>query len=258
MKNDVNAKGKEANTIPVTVVQNNCRDGLRILQLHRKSEFSNTSNSGTTSYHIPLVEATEFVSRTEVAKKYIMECEKATLSSSKKRPGKGSFSKFVPEGKALITCEAAGELNELRSVPAIFEQSFNYKYCDYPIYGAFSRVQLDNDYKLMGLTVVSPLDKKFQGLECEPKLNSEEVLDKVKDIAGYDKVQEQWSKEPSIKWYFDANIGKWRLSYIVEGILKHNDRKGEKRAFGQFSRRVFNYIIDATSGELITEIPTSR
>jgi hypothetical protein len=258
MKTDANGKRDEAETIPVTVVQNKSKNGLRTLQLHRRSKFSAQPNLESTSYQIPLVEASEPVSCTEVARKYIMECEKVTSNHSKKHSEKVSPSRFVAEEVTKISCEAAGELSKLRSTPGIFEQSFNYRYRDYPIYGAFSRVQLDDDCKLMGLTVVSPVDKTFQGLELALEMDSREVLEKVKDLAGYDKVPEQWSKEPSIKWFFDSHSSKWRLSYIVEGVLKRNSKREGEKVFGQFSLRVVNYIIDAKNGDLITEIPVSR
>jgi hypothetical protein len=259
MKIDESGNSTKVETIPITVVQNNYRGGYRTLQLHRQSESGASSQSITPTYNVPLVTTSELGSHKEIAKKYLVECKEITTPSSQQPSKKGFMSRLV-SGKKIkpITCEAVGDLHKLRNVPPIYEQSFSYKYCNYPIHGAFSRVQLDTDYKLMGLTLVSPLDKNFQGLECDPQLKSGEALEIVRNIAGYDEIPEQWSANPSLKWYFNSSSGEWRLSYIVEGVLQRKDKSTGKKILGQFLFRVMKYVIDANSGDLIEAVPMSR
>jgi hypothetical protein len=264
---DYGGKNKEdLKTIPMEVVQDTPRNGLRTLRLSRRQDYPHSQKQHIIRKVLPI----EWIDpgsseywESEFALKYLLKCESISENFSQTENSSSDQRDEKISLKPINNNKFAYKQN-----PPIFEHTFVYSYCDYPLYGAFSRVQLSSDSGLLAATIVSPIDRDFEGLSCHPQKTIEDIFKKVKELANYgnDPIPAESEKPPTIKWYFDPACSGWRLAYIVDGIVKRarkNDCKQENDKINEkgsnFSPiEVVDYIIDATTGAFITEIRLNR
>jgi Zn-dependent metalloprotease len=128
------------------------------------------------------------------------------------------------------------------TVAVKFRQTLN----TIPIYGSLVTVEMSSDNKLISLnsamgepTDVSPV----------AKVSPADAIAAVKKYGDSKKNVE--NAVPRINFYYDQKIAKWRLVYILEDIPVIPS-KGQ-----DIHRWVMDYIVDAHTGKVVSELPRS-
>jgi hypothetical protein len=265
---------KKFHRIPVDVIQDDYRsgDGLVTLQLCRPSK--DQQHRQGRQAQLPTPRSSTSSTKQGIAREYLLCCEKISEKEPIKSSDKAdriksdkhqslepamSAARPINSVEATISSDPVGDVYKLayENTPLIYEQTFDYKYCNNPIHGAFGKIQLDPDSNILGATVVAPRAIDFQSLGCsESRVSEEKVLDKVRELAGHETVPKEW-RNPPIKWCFDSKKSKWRLAYIVEGVMKQGDGKIDRthrQHFGISFIEIVDYIMSAEDGTCITEV----
>jgi Zn-dependent metalloprotease len=130
------------------------------------------------------------------------------------------------------------------TVTVKFRETMN----DIPIYGSLVTVELDKDNGLVSLhsaigepTSVSPIAK------VSPS-------DATTAVKKYGKLEKNLDNTvPHLHYYYDSEAGKWRLVFIFEDVPV----KPPKGQTDGIRERLMDYIVDAQTGKVISELPAS-
>jgi Zn-dependent metalloprotease len=117
-----------------------------------------------------------------------------------------------------------------------------------PIYGSLVTVELDNDNKLVSL---SSAMGEPSGVSPIAKASPADALEAVKKYGDLKKNLE--NAVPRIYFYYDPKIAAWRLVYVLEDIPVVPPRGHN----GHILRRVMDYVVDAHTGKVVSELPRS-
>jgi len=112
-----------------------------------------------------------------------------------------------------------------------------------PVYGSLVTVELDESNKLLGIN--SALGTP-QSVSPVARISPAEALKAVKAYPGYTKDLDKIV--PRLNYYFDRVASKWRLVFILEDVPVVSRTKGR-------SPVLMDYVVDAHSGKVVTEIP---
>jgi Zn-dependent metalloprotease len=130
------------------------------------------------------------------------------------------------------------------TVTVKFRQTLN----KVPIYGSLVTVELDKDNSLVGLnsamgepTDVSPV----------AKVSPSDAVAAVNKYGDFKKDLE--NIVPRLYYYFDQGTVKWRLVYILEDVPVTRP-KGKDI---DFAARMMDYVVDAHTGKVVSELPRS-
>jgi Zn-dependent metalloprotease len=159
-------------------------------------------------------------------------------------------SKSVPALTAPKDGEATSDFKSLgtETVPLTgttnvkFRQSLN----NIPIYGSLVTVELDDDNNLVSMN--SSLGEP-QGVSAVAKIAPAEA---VKTVAKLPQVRNVDGIVPALYFYFDAARSKWRLVFILEDVPVSHPNDAVKPG-PQWS----DFIVDAQTGSVVTELPRS-
>ena len=179
-------------------------------------------------------------------------------------------SEHVPEFEAA---EVSGEGSEFKliateAVPLTGTQTvkFSQQYRKTPVYGALVTVELDKKNELVSIN--SALSEPTN-VDAVASVSPADALRRVRERAGYAS-NEHLDATPRLYYYFDRPAQRWRLVYITRDVprLKAPDAPAADApppspalARHRHARRmpqIFDYVVDAHSGELVAELPRSQ
>jgi large subunit ribosomal protein L13 len=215
----------QAKTRTMAVIREKEESGYIKLTLHSKLPDVVGLSNKTISIQ-PVIN--ESLSNEEISRRYLQEVTKYRLSGN------------LYEWKSFDT----GEIEFTKTWIAKFQQYYR----DIPIYGTLASVEIDQDKNLVMMSLTSgqiPLNlKKPRSL-----LSSQQLENLVKSAAGWQE-SDHLSIESHLYWYYNLGCDRWQLVHIIEGILSITNEADEEEM-----PEVFDYVIDATKGEIIDAIP---
>ena len=143
------------------------------------------------------------------------------------------------------------------------------KFCQYyrrtPVYGSLVAVELDKKNELVSInsTLTEPTN-----VDPVASVAPAEVLKTVAESSGQD--PRKLEATPGVYYYFDREAQRWRLVYITRDVPKVKGAGAtldpEEVTAGVSNRRMqsysvpqlFDYVVDAHTGELVVELPRSH
>lgn len=158
------------------------------------------------------------------------------------------------------------KLLAVEAIPLTGTQSV--KFCQYyrrtPVYGSLVVVELDKKNELVSIN--SALTEPTN-VDPVASVSPADALKTVSQISGTD--AKDLDGTPSIYYYFDREAQKWRLVYITRDVpkLRANGASDSEEDTSSVSNRraqskripmIYDYVIDAHTGELVVELPRSH
>jgi len=172
-----------------------------------------------------------------VAKRYLQQALQSKSVPSLTAPKSGDT---VSEFKSL-----GSETIPLTSTKTVkFRQTFN----GIPVYGSLVTVELDDENNLVSInsSLGEPRD-----VNPVAKISPSEAIKAVKDYPGFKKNLQDLV--PHLSYYYDNASAKWRLVFFLEDVPVSLERKathGTKPA-----PLYMDYVVDALTGKVVTELP---
>lgn len=143
------------------------------------------------------------------------------------------------------------------------------KFCQYyrrtPVYGSLVSVELDKKNELISIN--SALTEPTN-VNPVASVAPADVLKTVAESSGYD--AQKLETTPNLYYYFDREGQQWRLVYITRDVPKLKRTDGQvgseaesaavsnRRAQSLNVPQVFDYVVDAHTGQLVVELPRSH
>lgn len=143
------------------------------------------------------------------------------------------------------------------------------KFCQHyrrtPVYGSLVAVELD---KKNGLVSINSALTEPTNVDPVASVAPADVLKTVAQSSGQD--PQKLEATPSVYYYFDREAQRWRLVYITRDVPKLKAAAGaydpevatagvsNRRAQSSSVPQVFDYVVDAHTGELVVELPRSH
>lgn len=124
-----------------------------------------------------------------------------------------------------------------------FRQHFN----KIPVYGSLVTVELDKHNECLAIN--SSLGTP-SGVNHVASVSPAAALKVAAKTSG--QTLKSLNQTPRLYYYFDQNVEKWCLAYIIEDVPKRNPKISET---GNLESPLMDYIIDAHSGKLLAELP---
>ncbi|MEO8592112.1 MAG: M4 family metallopeptidase [Candidatus Solibacter sp.] len=157
-------------------------------------------------------------------------------------------SKAVPALTAPKSGDSTSEFKSLGTETVPLTGTTNVKFrqsmSNIPVYGSLVTVELDEDNNLVSMN--SSLGEP-EGVSPIAKLAPAEA---VKAVAKLPQVRNVDGIVPQLNYYYDAARSKWRLAFILEDVpVSHLDEAFKPGP--QWS----DFVVDAMTGSLITELP---
>lgn len=123
---------------------------------------------------------------------------------------------------------------------------FRQHYRDVPVYGSLITVEMDeaNELVSMSSSLAEP-----HNVDPVARLSPAEVVEVIRAGAGYG--PRPLDAVPRLFYYYDAQVARWRLVYIVERVVKYGPADADAatpRAAG-----IVDFVVDAHSGEVVAE-----
>ena len=142
------------------------------------------------------------------------------------------------------------------------------KFCQYyrrtPVYGSLVAVELDKKNQLVSInsTLTEPTN-----VDPVASVAPADVLKTVAQSSG--QAVDTLESTPNVYYYFDREAQRWRLVYITRDVTKlkgsgvsdpeaATEGVSNRRAQSYSVPQVFDYVVDAHSGELVVELPRSH
>lgn len=151
--------------------------------------------------------------------------------------------------------EVNGDQGEFKSmgVETIFfagtrTVKFRQHYRKIPVYGSLVTVELDEANQLVSLNSALGTPENVDPVAA---VSPAQALDTARTLAGYG--TEQLDGIPRLYYYFDVQASRWRLTYIIEDVLKRSTDESAD-ALPEY----VDYVIDAHSGALVAELPRTQ
>jgi len=217
----------------MAVIKRSSKDGFKTVSFH--AEFIGYSFKGAEVGSTVCPEKPKDINDDEVLAKYYLE---RTLSSDEPNYFVAASTERIFEFKPQeINISGATGTKLIR---------FRQYYHDIPLYGSVATVELDTNQDLVSINSVlgEPEDLKVQ-----PSLNYDMAKKCVSEIAQCE--PDEIKEKPEKYGYFDIDSKRWRLVYIVQNVEKQPHEEVEEHLMPE----VVDYVIDAHTGELVSEIP---
>ena len=142
------------------------------------------------------------------------------------------------------------------------------KFCQYyrrtPVYGSLVAVELDKKNELVSIN--SALTEPTN-VDPVASVAPADVLKTVAQTSG--QALDTLESTPNVYYYYDREAQRWRLVYITRDVTKMKglgvsdpeaatEGVSNRRAQSYNVPQVFDYVVDAHSGELVVELPRSH
>ncbi len=253
------------NYVSLTVIQDENRDGLRVLQIGHQSSSGDERQSGDKLIKLTIAPSilTEKSAVIKIAQGYLDELRGELESGISNREELSSFRHYSPTPSSwLLSKDDEKQINSSKDISndvntvftgdfrELYEPNstvvkFHHEYQNIPIYGSFASVEIDENHKPLGLSATLPINSV--DTSSIPTKEKQAILDVVRDKTGSPDIDPEWEKRCSLNWYFDKKNKMWKLVYIVERVIDGNCDKGN-------FPDIVDYIIDAYSSTYITKI----
>jgi large subunit ribosomal protein L27 len=164
----------------------------------------------------------------------------------------------------ILHCEQPQFFAESESRSAIFEfrkqgiktfkrngmtsVKFRQCYSSIPLYGSLAIVDLSKERELLAvnLVIAEPLV-----VEVVCKLEANQVLEVVREDSGH--ISHEHFTKPNLYFFNNLELGRWVLVYIVPNVIKRNQVENDG-----LMPEVVDYVVDASTGNIIEEIPRTQ
>jgi Zn-dependent metalloprotease len=134
---------------------------------------------------------------------------------------------------------------------------FRQLYRKIPVYGSLITVEMDARHRL--LSINSALGSPT-GIDAVAKVSPAQAVEAVRKAAGWGDADplDLLRAQPRLFYYFDASGGEegvWHLAYITENVPQ---REEEDQEDDNHLPQLFDYVVDAHTGELIAALPRTQ
>jgi|GEM_PF-6180234 Zn-dependent metalloprotease len=126
---------------------------------------------------------------------------------------------------------------------------FQQKYQSITVYGALVSVEVDENEDLLAINSIIGIPEK---VDISAKIQYSDIEDLIKSAQGDTNIDSRLT--PTKYFYFDLQQQIWRLVYYVDN--KVNYRNAEIKF--ELIPQMVDYIIDAHTGEIISQLPRYR
>jgi Zn-dependent metalloprotease len=170
--------------------------------------------------------------------------------------------------KALASAELGGfTVSEVNGQPGEFKSlgvekllltntqtvKFRQFYRKIPVYGSLITIELDESNELLS---ISSAMGEPANVDPVASLSAAQALTIVREQAGY-KPTQYLDAHPGLHYYFDQQVQRWRLVYIIEDVSKQRTAQDDPQALTLLPE-IVDYVIDAHSGEVVAELPRTQ
>lgn len=141
---------------------------------------------------------------------------------------------------------------------------FRQLYRKIPVYGSLITVEMDARHRL--LSINSSLGSP-SGVDAVAKISPAQAVEAVRKAAGWGDADplNVLGVQPRLFYYFDASgeEGVWHLAYISENIAENiaenvPQRQEEDQEDDHYLPQLFDYVVDAHTGELVAALPRTQ
>lgn len=120
-----------------------------------------------------------------------------------------------------------------------------------PVYGSLVSIELDENNSMLSINTALGAPSEVDSVAKLSPADAQEVI--VKD-AGRDVLP--LNTPPTLYFYYDTKAEKWRLVYIATNIVRHGKRTSAHQP--KNLPEVFDYVVDAHSGELVAKLSRTQ
>lgn len=175
-------------------------------------------------------------------------------------------SELLPEFTAEEVSGAGGEFKLIttEAVPLTGTTTvkFAQHYRNTPVYGSLVTVELDRRNELVSIN--SALSEPAN-VDPVASVSPADALRRVRERAGY-AANLHLDATPRLYYYFDRPAQRWRLVYITRDVPRieappaagGQPPAGTRHPHARRMPQVFDYVVDAHTGELVAELPRSQ
>jgi Zn-dependent metalloprotease len=153
--------------------------------------------------------------------------------------------------------EEAAEYKSLGVDRIPFTGSQHVKFRQYfhkiPVYGSLVTIELDerNEFVSINTALGDP-----SNLDPVAKISPETVLKRIRKWAGYG--DQPLDRPARLYFYYDPKAARWRLTYIVEDVLRMKPQQPSRKESVTALPEVSDFVVDAHTGELVDEMPRTQ
>lgn len=131
---------------------------------------------------------------------------------------------------------------------------FRQLYRKIPVYGSLITVEMDARHRL--LSINSALGSPT-GVDAVATISPAQAVDAVRKAAGWGDA-DPLDIQPKLFYYFDGSgEGAWYLAYIAESVPQRQERQ-EDTEDDHHLPQLFDYVIDAHTGDLVAALPRTQ
>ncbi len=121
-----------------------------------------------------------------------------------------------------------------------------------PVYGSLITVEMDARHRL--LSINSALGSPT-GVDAEAGISPAQAVEAVRKAAGWGEA-DPLDVQPRLFYYFDSSgEGLWHLAYIAESVPQRQEEDTED---DHHLPQLFDYVIDAHTGDLVAALPRTQ
>lgn len=223
----------------MVTIKQSFRDGFRTLALHYRLLDS----------PITLKEAQVGAMKvSDVPERWSLTDEELALLYLQQVLQKDQPQSFVPSKNKQTALEFKLQDKKAFKRTGITTVRFKQYYRDVPLYGSIATVELNQDRELVSINSVIA---EPANLETSTRITGEQVLEIVSNAAGCN--SHELPTEIHRYFYYDSEMNQWRLVFIAPDIVKRNSSQ-ESRLLPE----VVDYVVDANTGEIITELARTQ
>jgi Zn-dependent metalloprotease len=159
-----------------------------------------------------------------------------------------------------LTEDGAGPATEYRTLgteTVPLTDSTVVKFAQYrqriPVYGSLVTIELDDKNNMLAVNSALGNPNEVDPVASISPAAAQKVI--VKDAG---KQALPLAEPPRLYFYYDNGLspGKWRLVYIAKDVARHAKTKSDGHA--QTLPELFDYVVDAHTGELVTKLPRTQ
>jgi Zn-dependent metalloprotease len=132
---------------------------------------------------------------------------------------------------------------------------FRQLYRGIPVYGSLITVEMDARHRL--LSINSALGSPA-GIDAVAKISPAQAVEAVRKAAGWGDAAplDVLGVQPRLFYYFDSGgEGAWHLAYIAESVPQRQEESDED---DHHLPQLFDYVVDAHTGDLIAALPRTQ
>lgn len=231
---------KTQKAVSMLQIEQSFEGGLRTLTLDSRLldcsiEIKGAKNDVVDISLIPEQESLD-ITEEALAKLYL----KKILDDGQPQPFKSKGKTFEFKTQAIKTFKRTG----------ITTVKFSQCYSDIPLYGSLAIVEISKKRELLAANLVIA---KPENVRISYELDSEKVLTVVSKASGHD--SHEFLSKPNLYFFNNSALDRWILVFIVSDVVKQNPTE---KIFGKSIPKVVDYVVDANTGDIISEMARTQ